>query len=310
MDIFVGNLLFEATQGDVKKLFEGYGFVASVAIVMRKEKKTPKSRGFGFVQMPDGEQALAAIAALNGKEFMGRVLYVEPARPKGQKAMVWPPIAKAKKEVQQDNGLEEKKKETWFSPVFNKPGTYKGGRRTRSYMSQRGLSGIQEEAKPRQRSQDNPMRWRKKKDQPKPWQKSPGEHKPWEKVEGGARPWKKAEGESKPWKKSETGFKPWKKSSGEHKPWKKAEGGARPWKKAEGESKPWRKSEGGFKPRRKASGESKPWKKPAGDAKPWSKGSGRPQKSRLNSSTSLGMVRGNGERSRTKGRKIPGGYKR
>ena len=270
MDIFVGNLLFEATQGDVKKLFEGYGFVASVAIVMRKEKKTPKSRGFGFVQMPDGEQALAAIAALNGKEFMGRVLYVEPARPKGQKAMVWPPIAKAKKEVQQDNGLEEKKKETWFSPVFNKPGTYKGGRRTRSYMSQRGLSGIQEEAKPRQRSQDNPMRWRKKKDQPKPWQKSPGEHKPWEKVEGGARP----------------------------------------WKKAEGESKPWRKSEGGFKPRRKASGESKPWKKPAGDAKPWSKGSGRPQKSRLNSSTSLGMVRGNGERSRTKGRKIPGGYKR
>src|SRR4030042_4072492 len=127
--------------------------------------------------MPDGGQALAAIAALNGKEFMGRVLRVNPARPKGQKAMVWPPIrqrtmvwpplakaiAKAKTEVQ--------------LRVVRPPGTYRGGRRTRSYMSRRGLAGMQEEIKPRPRSQDNPMRWRKKKDQPKPWQKSPGEHK-------------------------------------------------------------------------------------------------------------------------------------
>src|SRR3989338_2022028 len=105
MNIFVGNLLFEATQGDVKKLFEGFGNVASVVIAMSKEKKMPKSRGFGFVQMPDEQQALAAIAALNGKEFMGRLLNVNPARPKGQKAMVglpisqramvWPPLAKA-----------------------------------------------------------------------------------------------------------------------------------------------------------------------------------------------------------------------
>ena len=79
MNIFVGNLLFEATEGDVKKLFEGYGFVASVVIAMRNEKNAPRSRGFGFVQMPDEQQALAAIAALNGKEFMGRVLDVNPA---------------------------------------------------------------------------------------------------------------------------------------------------------------------------------------------------------------------------------------
>src|SRR4030042_6042831 len=82
MDIFVGNLSFDATEGDVRKLFEGFGNVASVAILMRKKKKAAKSRGFGFVQMPDEQQALAAIAALNGKEFMGRVLNVEPARPK------------------------------------------------------------------------------------------------------------------------------------------------------------------------------------------------------------------------------------
>ncbi len=218
MNIFVGNLSFDATEADVKKLFEGFGNVASVVIVMRKEKKAPKSRGFGFVQMPDEQQALAAIAALNGKEFMGRVLDVNPARPKVESQAV----------------VELKEK--------RQPGTYKGGRRTRSYMSRRGLAGMQEEAKPRRRSQDNPMRWRKRKDQAKPWQKSPGEPKPWEKVEGEARP----------------------------------------WKKTQGESKPWRKSEGGIKP----------WKKPAGDAKPWSKSSERPQKSRF------------------KGRRKPGGYKR
>src|SRR3989338_119472 len=99
MNIFVGNLSFEATQDDVKKLFEGFGNVTSVVIVMSKEKKAPKSRGFSFVQMPDEQPALAAIAALNGKEFMGRILNVDPARPKGQKAMVWPPIAKAKTET-------------------------------------------------------------------------------------------------------------------------------------------------------------------------------------------------------------------
>ncbi|MFA4889148.1 MAG: hypothetical protein WC628_06200 [Candidatus Omnitrophota bacterium] len=84
MNIFVGNLSFEANGGDVKKLFEGFGNVASVVIVMSREKKTPKPRGFGFVQIPDEQQALAAIAALNGKEFMGRVLDINPARPKAK----------------------------------------------------------------------------------------------------------------------------------------------------------------------------------------------------------------------------------
>ena len=110
MNIFLGNLSFDATESDVKKLFEGFGNVASVAIVMSKEKKAPRSRGFGFVEMPDEQQALAAIVALNGKEHMGRVLNVEPARPKGQKAMVWPPIAKAKTETQAVVELKEKRR--------------------------------------------------------------------------------------------------------------------------------------------------------------------------------------------------------
>ena len=227
MNIFVGNLSFDADEGDVLKLFEGFGKVASVAIVTRREKRGPKSRGFGFVQMPDEQQALAAIAALNGKEFMWRVLDVSPARSKVG--------AQAKSGLRQQRQSEAtvevrqhpREKKIWFNPAFNnqpalsvprhkglpgaplsaaegrvrpsgQPGTYKGGRRTRSYMKRRGLIGMQEEAKPRRRIQDNPMRWRKKKDQAKPWQKSPGEHKPWKKTEG-AR--KKAEGEFKPWGK-------------------------------------------------------------------------------------------------------------
>ena len=269
MNIFVGNLSFDSTGADVKKLFEGFGNVASAVIVTRKEKKGPKSRGFGFVQMPDEQQALAAIAALNGKEFMGRVLNVNPARPKGQKAMVWPPIAKAKgqkamvwppiakakteahREIELKKKMQPKveaeagqypreeteQKKAWFSPVFNKPGTYKGGRRSRSYMKQHGLT-VMEDTKPRRRSQDNPMRWRKRGDQPKPWQKSLGEHKPWKKAEEGARPWKKAEGESKPWKKTGGEIRTWRKSGEEPKPWKKPAGESKPWRKSKKRPRP------------------------------------------------------------------------
>ncbi len=218
MDIFVGNLSFDATEGDVRKLFEGLGNVASVTILMRKKKKASKSRGFGFVQMPDEQQALAAIAALNGKEFMGRVINLEPARPK--------------KEAQAVVEVKERRVNT-----PGRPGRYKSGRRTLSYMKRQALAGVQEDAQPRQRSQDNPMRWRKKKNQAKPWQKSPGEHKPWHKVAGEARPREKSAGE----------FKPWKKPAGDAKPWKKTEGEFKPRRKRMGESKPWRKS--GKRPR-------------------------------------------------------------
>ena len=192
MDIFVGNLSFDATQDGVRKLFSDFGNVSFVTILMRKERKVPKSRGFGFVDMPDEQQALAAIAALNGKEFMGRVLDVSPARPRTEAQ-----AEKKLKEERQPKATVEAERH----PLFNKPGTYRGGRRTRSYISQRGLTGIQAKAKPRPRSQDNPMRWRKRKDQAKPWQKSPGEHKPWKKAEEGARPWKKPAGDAKPWSK-------------------------------------------------------------------------------------------------------------
>ncbi|MCX5706650.1 MAG: hypothetical protein NTW13_03155, partial [Candidatus Omnitrophica bacterium] len=83
MNIFVGNLLFEASEEDLRRAFAAFGNVALVEIV--KEKKGVKSRGFGFIQMPDEEEAKAAIAGLNAKDFMGRVLNVEVARPKAPK---------------------------------------------------------------------------------------------------------------------------------------------------------------------------------------------------------------------------------
>ena len=84
MNIFVGNLSFEAKEIDVQRLFMAFGVVTSVAIVM--EKKGKKSRGFGFVEMPDEQEALAAIAQLQGKEILGRPINVTPAVSKGPKS--------------------------------------------------------------------------------------------------------------------------------------------------------------------------------------------------------------------------------
>jgi len=260
MNIFVGNLLFEATEGDVKKLFAGFGNVASVAIVM--EKKGIKSRGFGFVQMPDEEQALAAIAALNDKEFMGRPLNVSPTRPK---PAVDPDKGKTKKiyseiEVRgQEYPKEEGGQKAWYKPAFNKKrGRYKTGRRSQSFMKRRAASGIVEEARPKQDSRENPMRWRKNYEQPKPWQKSQGEHTPWKKTDGESRPWRKSTGEPKPWQKSRGEHTPWKKTDGESRPWRKSTGEPKPFKRKEGEFRPWRKKAVESKPRRKSGKRPRP----------------------------------------------------
>ena len=86
MKIFVGNLSFEAAEADVKKFFESAGSVSSAMIV--RERKKGKSLGYGFVEMPDDGQATAAVASLNGQEFMGRPLNISPARPKIKKNAV------------------------------------------------------------------------------------------------------------------------------------------------------------------------------------------------------------------------------
>ena len=83
MNIYVGNLSFEAMEDEVRQLFAAYGDVSSVNILTDKFSGRP--RGFGFVEMPQQEQAQAAIQNLNGKEFMGRALTVNEARPKSDR---------------------------------------------------------------------------------------------------------------------------------------------------------------------------------------------------------------------------------
>ncbi|MFC1804412.1 RNA recognition motif domain-containing protein [Candidatus Omnitrophota bacterium] len=238
MNIFVGNLSFDANESDLNKLFEGFGNVASAMIVTRKEKKVPKSRGFGFVQMPDQQQALAAIAALSGKEFMGRPLDVQAARTKpkagpegGKRRKMRPEI-----NIEGQHYLREEKD--------HKTGGYKDGRRSRSFMMRRAAAGIVEKTGLKRKSKENPMRWRKKRGPPKPWQKSQGKFKPWRKADDESRPWKKTAGGSSPWKKAARDSGPRKKSGGEPKPWRKSDGSIKPWKKPSKDAKPWRKSNG------------------------------------------------------------------
>ncbi len=80
MNIYVGNLPFSVSEDDIRQAFAQYGAVDSVSII--KDKFTNQSRGFAFVEMPNATEAQAAIAALNGKDFNGRALTVNEARPR------------------------------------------------------------------------------------------------------------------------------------------------------------------------------------------------------------------------------------
>lgn len=80
MKLFVGNFSFNTTEADLQTLFAPFGNVESVAVVT--DRQTGRSRGFGFVEMSDRSEAEKAIEALNGKEFSGRTLNVNEARPK------------------------------------------------------------------------------------------------------------------------------------------------------------------------------------------------------------------------------------
>jgi RNA recognition motif-containing protein len=80
MNIYVGNLSWNLKDQDLTDLFTPYGEVGTAKIVI--DKFTQRSKGFGFVEMPNDEQAQAAIAQLNGSEVDGRNLVVNESRPK------------------------------------------------------------------------------------------------------------------------------------------------------------------------------------------------------------------------------------
>jgi RNA recognition motif-containing protein len=78
--IYVGNLSFDSTEGDLKGLFETYGVVDSAKVIV--DQFTNRSRGFGFVEMQNREEGLKAIQELDSKDLGGRSLKVNEARPK------------------------------------------------------------------------------------------------------------------------------------------------------------------------------------------------------------------------------------
>jgi len=79
-NLFVGNMSFQTTEGDLRALFEPFGQITRVHLAMDRE--TGRARGFAFVEMPNDAEAAKAIADLDGKEFGGRNLKVNEARPK------------------------------------------------------------------------------------------------------------------------------------------------------------------------------------------------------------------------------------
>jgi RNA recognition motif-containing protein len=81
MNIYVGNLSDEVIDEDLQAAFASYGEVTSARVI--KDRFSGRSRGFGFVEMSDKAQAQAAIDDLNGKDFKGRAIVVNEARPRG-----------------------------------------------------------------------------------------------------------------------------------------------------------------------------------------------------------------------------------
>lgn len=80
MNIYAGNLPWDLSEDDLRKAFEAFGQVESVRIIT--DRYSGRSRGFGFVEMPNKEEGDAAIADLNGKDLKGRAIKVNEARAK------------------------------------------------------------------------------------------------------------------------------------------------------------------------------------------------------------------------------------
>ena len=83
MNIYVGNLSRDLTESDLREAFAAFGEVSSASII--KDKFSGETRGFGFVEMPNKEEADKAIASLNGRDLKGRTATVNEARPRTDK---------------------------------------------------------------------------------------------------------------------------------------------------------------------------------------------------------------------------------
>jgi len=82
INIYAGNLAYTVTEDDLRQAFEAYGTVEKVSLI--QDRLTGRSRGFGFVEMPNDEEAKSAITALHDQDVKGRKMLVREARPKNE----------------------------------------------------------------------------------------------------------------------------------------------------------------------------------------------------------------------------------
>ena len=83
MNIYVGNLLHETSESELRQAFEAFGQVTSAKIIT--DRYSGDSRGFGFVEMPNHQEAKSALSGLDGKDLKGRTLRVNEARPRNDR---------------------------------------------------------------------------------------------------------------------------------------------------------------------------------------------------------------------------------
>ena len=83
MNIYVGNLSFSVSETDLREAFAAYGQVATASII--KDKFSGESRGFGFVEMPNADEAKAAIEGMKNKDLNGRAIRVNEAQPRADR---------------------------------------------------------------------------------------------------------------------------------------------------------------------------------------------------------------------------------
>jgi len=83
VNIYVGNLAYSVTDDDLKVLFESHGAVERASVIT--DRMTGRSKGFGFVEMPNDNEAQEAITKLNETELQGRNILVNVARPQGER---------------------------------------------------------------------------------------------------------------------------------------------------------------------------------------------------------------------------------
>ena len=85
MKLYVGNFPYNITEDDLREAFSGFGEVAEVVVIT--DRQSGRSKGFGFVEMPDNAEADAAIKALNDSDMRGRKIKVNQARPRSERPL-------------------------------------------------------------------------------------------------------------------------------------------------------------------------------------------------------------------------------